>query len=144
MIFATRFSPPSSSPLDFKGCPAITAQEFKEEADINFLLRRYKATGSLYTIDEMARAKARPMFGDFTGIPDYQTTLDKVNLALEQFQDLPLAVRQRFHDSPTEMLAFLQDVSNRDEAVKLGLVNPPAVADDKNEPSKTSDKKVNE
>ena len=91
--------------LDFTDEPHLTADEFKQEADINFLLARYKNTGSLYTADEMLRAKARPRFGDFTGVPDYHDSLNKMQRALDLFVELPLAVRQRFHDSPVEPLA---------------------------------------
>lgn len=108
--------------VDFKDAPHLTADEFKQEADINFLLARYVKTGSLYTADEMLKAKARPRFGDFTGIPDYHESLNKMNAALELFQELPLKIRQRFHDSPVELLAFLQDENNRAEAETLGII----------------------
>ena len=129
MRFYTKFDRPVSPVLDFTAAPRLVAVEFAREADINFLLARYKNTGSLYTADEMLRARRRPQFGDFGGIPDYQETLDKVNNALAMFGELPLKIRQRFHDSPTELLAFLQDESNRDEAIKLGLVDPPPPVD---------------
>lgn len=125
MTFYTRFTPPPAPEVDFKDSPRLVAVEFAREADINFLLARYKNTGSLYTADEMIKATRRPQFGDFTGIPDYQETLNKVNAALEMFSELPLKIRQRFNDSPTELLAFLQDESNRDEAIELGLVDAP-------------------
>lgn len=130
MKFFTKFERPDSPVVDFKDAPKLVAVEFLKESDINFLLARYKNTGSLYTADEMLKASRRPQFGDFTGIPDYQETLDKVNSALAMFQDLPLKIRQRFHDSPTELLAFLQDEHNRDEAIKLGLVDAPPPVDE--------------
>jgi phage internal scaffolding protein len=42
-----------------------------------------------------------------------------------QFDQLPALIRDRFHNDPQEMLAFLNDPNNYDEAIKLGLVNPP-------------------
>lgn len=108
--------------IDFSSCPHLTADEFKQEADINFLLGRYKKTGSLYTVDEMLKARRKPRFGDFTGIPDYQESLNKMAKAMELFVTLPLAVRQRFNDDPVQLLAFLQDSANYDEAVRLGLI----------------------
>lgn len=120
--FFTRFEPPKSAALDFKDSPRLVAVEFKDECDINKLIKRYKATGSFYSIEELNRACRRPQFADFTGIPDYQETLDKVNAALEMFGELPLGIRQRFHDSPVELLAFLQDENNRAEAESLGII----------------------
>lgn len=126
MAFFTRFKRPENPSIDFSKCEKLVAVEFAREADINFLLARYKNTGSLYTADQMMKAKARPQFGDFTGIPDYQASLDKMREALSMFGELPLAVRQRFSDDPVKLLEFLQDKNNLDEAVKLGLVDAPA------------------
>lgn len=125
MNFKTRFARPKNPSIDFSACEKLVAVEFAREADINFLLNRYKNTGSLYTADQMMKAKARPRFGDFTGIPDFQDSLDKMREALAMFGDLPLAVRQRFSDDPVQLLAFLSDEKNRDEAYKLGLVESP-------------------
>lgn len=120
--FFTKFDRPVSAALDFKGCPRLVAVEFKDECDINTLLKRYKATGSFYSIEQLTKAKRRPIFDDFSGIPDYQESLNKMNEALALFGDLPLNIRQRFHDSPVELLAFLQDENNRAEAESLGII----------------------
>lgn len=122
MAFFTRFNRPPAPSLDFKGEPALVAVEFAKEADINFLLARYRNTGSFYSVDEMIKSTRRPQFGDFTGIPDYQESLNKMQNALDMFAELPLKVRQRFHDSPIELLAFMQDEKNRDEAIELGII----------------------
>lgn len=121
MSFFTRFKRPENPAIDFSKCEKLVAIEFAQEADINFLLVRYKNTGSLYSADDMIKASRRPQFGDFTGIPDYQESLDKMRNALDMFADLPLHVRQRFSDDPVQLLEFLQDEKNLDEAVKLGL-----------------------
>lgn len=125
MAFFTRFKRPENPAIDFSNCEKLVAVEFVQEADINFLLARYKNTGSLYTAEDLIKAKRRPQFGDFTGIPDYQDSLDKMREALSMFGDLPLAVRQRFSDDPVKLLEFLQDKNNLDEAVRLGLVDKP-------------------
>ena len=122
MKFFTKFDRPDSPVVDFKDQPSLVAVEFLQETDINFLLARYKNTGSFYSMQDLVKAKRRPQFGDFTGIPDYQESLNKMASALEMFQDLPLKVRQRFHDSPIELLAFLQDENNRQEAESLGII----------------------
>ena len=65
------------------------------------------------------------MSGDFTGITDFQSAMEAVVRAQGAFNDLPANVRARFRNDPAEMLAFLEDGKNREEAVKLGLVSPP-------------------
>lgn len=126
MKFFTKFDRPDSPGIDFRDEPKLVAVEFLKESDINYLLARYKNTGSFYSVEDMMKAKARPVFGDFTGIPNYEESLNKMATALEMFQELPLKIRQRFHDSPIELLAFMQDENNLDEAISLGIVEKTA------------------
>ena len=53
---------------------------------------------------------------------DYQDAYNMVVKAEEAFMTLPAAVRARFANDPAGIFAFLQDPSNRDEAVQLGLI----------------------
>lgn len=98
----------------------MTKQAFKEESDINNILRKYNVTGVL---PDTARA-ALAHFGDFSTVPTYKESLELVMRAQEMFSDLPAAVRNRFANDPGELLAFLSDSGNRDEAISLGLVDP--------------------
>ena len=50
--------------------------------------------------------------------------------AQDQFASLPANIRDRFANSPEKYLAFLADSANKEEAVKLGLVNAPVVVED--------------
>lgn len=95
---------------------AVTVQAFGEEADINVMMRRFGVTGQLAT-----RA-GTPMYGDFTSAPDFRAALDLVNDAREQFLSLPPLVRERFKNDPAELLGFVSNEKNFDEAVRLGLV----------------------
>lgn len=100
-------------------------QSFKEECDINEIVRRFGVTGQL---PENVRV---PQSGDFTGISDYQSALNAVIAAEDAFMELPAIVRERFDNDPQSLLEFVSDVANRDEAVRLGLVNkPPEVTRD--------------
>lgn len=66
-----------------------------------------------------------PMYGDFASVPpDLLTALDRFDDAVERFESLPSAVRERFGNSPRSLLQFLSDPSNRPEAVRLGLIPP--------------------
>ena len=42
--------------------------------------------------------------------------------AQADFMDLPAKIRQRFNNSPAELISFLQNSDNFDEAVELGLM----------------------
>lgn len=96
-----------------------TQQQFKDECDINTIVRRFGITGHM--------PEGLPgNFGDFTDVADYQTALNKVRESGEMFMELPSDVRKRFHNNPYELMKFLSNEGNRAEAQKLGLVPVPA------------------
>lgn len=97
---------------------SMTQQQFKDDADINEIVRRFGLTGQL---PENLRM---PVSGDFTGVSDFQSAMNLVLQAQEEFMKLPAHVRERFGNDPSKLMAFLDDASNRDEARKLGLLAP--------------------
>lgn len=103
--------------------PTLTVQSFKDECDINKIVSR-ALQGS-----DITHVNARvAQYGDFTNVPDFQQAQQLVIRANGMFMSLPAEVRERFANDPALMIKFLQDPKNRDEAVKLGLVNPPVAA----------------
>ena len=96
------------------------AQHFKEECDINTILQKFNVTGIL------PEAPLSPRYGDFSGIGDYHTTLNRVMAAKDEFASLPAQIRARFENDPYKLIEFLDDETNREEAVQLGLVDPVA------------------
>ena len=55
----------------------------------------------------------------------FRQAQETVIAAAEAFAALPSRVRQRFNNDPAELLEFLADESNREEAVFLGLIEKP-------------------
>lgn len=102
-------------------CPeqGLTKQEFAQEADANFIMARYTRTGQLpatrFTPD-------RAIFADVSMISDYSTEMLRVQRANDAFAALPAEVRSRFSNDPSELIEFVRDDSNYDEAVRLGLI----------------------
>lgn len=96
--------------------PTLTQQSFKEDADINVLLERFKVTGVL------PQGVVVPSYGDFTGVSDYRTAVEAIRQAENAFTDLPANVRQRFDNDPQKFMEFFNDEKNKDEATRLGLV----------------------
>lgn len=94
-------------------------QQFKEDCDINTIVKRFGLTGQL------PEGLSMPVSGDFTQAVDYHTAMNLVRQADEEFLRIPAEVRARFNNDPGALMAFLEDASNREEAVKLGLVNAP-------------------
>ena len=100
--------------------PTRTKQSFKEECDINTIVRRFGVTGELPTAVRM------PTYGDFEGINDFHTAVNVVAQANEAFDAMPAAVRKRFDHDPEKFLDFFEKEENRAEGLKLGLVLPKA------------------
>lgn len=102
--------------LDFEGA-GRTKQSFREECDANKIMARWQKTGLVEHIN-----KAQPRYGDFSNPTDYLEALTKVREAQTEFAQLSSAVRDRMGNEPAELLRFLADEGNRDEAVELGLI----------------------
>ncbi len=100
--------------------PSLAQQHFKEECDINTILQKFNITGIL------PEAPLSPRYGDFSGIGDYHTALNRVIAAQEEFEALPAQIRARFDNDPAKLIEFLDDEANRPEAENLGLVEKAA------------------
>ena len=98
---------------------SLTQQHFKDETDINNILRQFNITGLL------PESPLAPRYGDFTGIGDYHSALNAVIAAEDGFLALPAELRARFANDPAQLIDFMSDENNRDEAVQLGLLDPP-------------------
>jgi len=96
---------------------SLAQQHFKDECDINNILRQFNITGIL------PDQAISPRYGDFTGISDYHTALNQVIAAEDEFMSLPAPLRARFENDPAQLIEFLDNPENKDEAIKLGLVN---------------------
>lgn len=93
-----------------------TQQNLKDECDINKIVERSRKLGQL------PQSTKTPYYTDVSEIPDYQTAMHVVIQAQSQFDALDSKIRRRFRNDPSEMMAFLSDPANADEAVKLGMM----------------------
>ncbi len=64
-----------------------------------------------------------PTYGDFTGPSDYHTALNKIMDAEEAFSDLDSRLRDRFQNDPAQLLEFISNSENYEEALNLGLLS---------------------
>lgn len=105
--------------INFEGS-GRTHQSFKSECDINTILKRYEKTGEI-----SHEANGRPKYGDFTNAADYMTACNAIIEAKQTFAALPARIRERMHNDPGELLDFMSDPDNLDEAIQLGLILEP-------------------
>ena len=101
--------------------PSLTQQQFKDECDPNLIMRRFTQTGFM------------PQRAGFTfqSVPatDFKSAMDLVLNTQDNFETLPSELRAHFQNDPARLLTFLSDEANREEAIRLGLIEtsaPPA------------------
>lgn len=99
--------------------PVLTQQHFRQECDINEIVRRFGITG------ELPEPWAAPRYGDFTQVTDFHSAQNMVLEAQAAFDALPAELRERFGHDPQALLEFLDDGGNRAEAIELGLIPKP-------------------
>jgi len=96
-------------------------QSFAREADINTIMARYQKTGMIVNVN-----RRTPFWGDVSMAPtdliEAQGVLDSSKKAFEQ---LPSMLRAMFNNSPVELLSWLDNPANREEAIKFGLIEAP-------------------
>jgi len=135
--FSNRFKTAKVPGLSFDGAVSRTKQAFKKDADINFIMKKYRETGLLPSVRDR-----KPFYGDFTNAPDFLETQNRIAHTRQYFQQLPADVRDRFANDPARMLDFLANPENDAEAVKLGLKEAPKAPEAPVEPNKPAEKPV--
>lgn len=110
-----------------------TQQHHKDAHDINNIMKKYQKIGVNYN---RLPATSRGQYGDFSNTKTYQQTVQSVIDANQNFAMLPSSIRKRFHNDPQELFDFLNDKQNKDEAIKLGLIDAPPPLPPTPEPNK--------
>lgn len=106
--------------IDCSNDEPITKQYFKDECDINNILKNYNNTGQINHVN--------PSLGDYIDLPDaldLQSALEAVTQANSAFADLPSNVREAFQNDPVRFVMAVHDPSdaNRKRLEGLGLIN---------------------
>lgn len=101
------------------GSETIVQQHYGEEVDINTIVRRFGVTGALPLGPE-----GPAIYGDFTGITDYESARDTIERANTAFMNLPADVRLKFDNDPAKLIAMSQSMS---EEAFSEFVSPPVV-----------------
>lgn len=98
----------------------FTVQADRDEADINKIVARFQSSGQL-----PPTLHGEPFYGDVSEFGDLQESLIKIQEADRLFMNYPAEVRERFANDKVKLVEFLSDEKNREEAIKLGLVQAP-------------------
>jgi len=92
-----------------------TKQSFKNECDINNIMRKFQKTGAVAHV-----ARFGGDYGFATSV-DFHEASNIVIRGRELYSALPSSIRKRFGD-PGEFLDFVQDPKNEDEMRSLGIL----------------------
>lgn len=102
--------------------PSMTKQEFKDQCDINKIIKEFSITGQITHISAKA---AQGAFIDLPADLDYQNSLNTIISAENAFMALPAKIRDRFGNDPAEFLTFVADPANANELIELGIRERP-------------------
>lgn len=99
---------------------SATKQSFKDEADINQITARYLKTGVLGNPNATRQAQ----FGDYTSM-DFMEMRNLIADVDQLFNSLPSRIRKRFNNDTYQLIRWIENPDNNEEAIKLGLKEPP-------------------
>ena len=98
--------------MSFKGAKKMTVQSDRTKVDIENI----KKSG-IMPVDPNQLT-----FADVSTDFDYHQVMNKVAVINESFDELPSETRYFFKNDPGQLLEFVRDPANQEEAVKLGII----------------------
>lgn len=98
--------------------PGRTKQAFKDECDINTIVKRFGLTG------ELPVNRRAPTYGDYSNIGNFHDAMNAVLEANETFSKLPARIRSQFDNDPEKFVAFSVQSTNRAQLKEWGLLVP--------------------
>lgn len=108
--------------VSFEGEVSRTKQQFAQEVDINRIVDKWRRG------QQPDPPSSRLAYGDFSNVTDFHSALLAIQDADEAFDRLPAGVRERFANNPGELLSFVSDDENLEEAYEIGLLERPPQA----------------
>lgn len=113
--------------------PSLTQQHFKDECDINNIIKKYKTDGEFTHLN-----RKKGVYADLSSATDYHEAMNTVIKAQDAFATLPSQTRSRFENDPSQLLAFINDEANYEEAIKLGLMDDIKIQNRKQKQTQTT------
>jgi len=109
----TRFNRPLVSGLTCLK-PSMTSQEFKDECNVNNILKRYAAQAQVMGVplSELLPKLGTAPYGDFTNLDNFMEMKNKVARATQVFEALPSDIRAKYGNT---VEGFIGALNNPDE-----------------------------
>lgn len=100
---------------------SLTEQAHAPDADLNVMIKRMNVKDGA-TLPAAASVTDPKYYGDFDTETDLRTALETTRTAQEHFNQLPADIRNKFNNDPAALWAFVNDATNDEESIKLGLL----------------------
>lgn len=99
---------------------SLTQQQFKDECDINNIIRQWDSQGILTHVNVH-----NGEYADLSSYSnDYHENLNIITQAQQTFMTLPATLRDEFKNDPGNFLDFVGNPDNRDKMAEYGLLDP--------------------
>ncbi len=109
-----------------------TQQQFKDDNKVSNVVQKFLQTGIAPMVNQ-----TEPKYLDISGLGDFTEQLNRVTEVTQAFQGMHSSIRARFENKPQNMLHFMEDEKNIEEAIQLGLIPPQEPTTSKTEPKAT-------
>lgn len=131
MKIYSRFDRPQVAGLTCED-ESLTQQQFKDECDIDCILRRYDQTGVL--VDPLSERRLA-QFGDFSNLPSFSEYQNRLAEVSEYFMSLPPDIRSNFANDVGTFIEAIGNPANESKLIELGILEK--VSSDPSEPPVT-------
>lgn len=122
MDFYTRYTPPPSPSVEFKQA-SMTDRSFREECDINTIVRRAVTQG-------LPQPEKEAVYADLANMPkDLQESYEYMQRAEEQFMSLPSELRRDFGNDPIALISAIHSGTHRELFIQHGLITQKSTPD---------------
>lgn len=112
-----------------QGCtfvkPSLTSQEFKDEVDINNVLKKYAAQAKLLglPISEVLPPLSSDQFSDVSNYDDFISSMNKIATMKQTFENLPSDVRRKYGDRVEDFVKGLSNPDDFNYLAEKGVLN---------------------
>lgn len=121
MKFYSRYNPPPHAGTAPKG-ESMTQAHMANDCDLNEIMARAKRG----VIPSVLFQQKSPWYGDFTDGLSYHEIKNVLIETEKAFMELDPKLRERFGNDAAQLIAFIDDEGNREEAIALGLIPEPS------------------
>lgn len=100
--------------------PSLTIKSQAESTKIQNIIKKYQTTGYVPEVNANI-----PKYLDTTNIGNLQEIQNQLINVNNYFLSLDPKIRLKFNNDPHQLVTFLQNPNNKDEAIKLDLIVKP-------------------